>query len=339
MSDRKNKGKNIIAFPDEYICIDTETTGLDFEYDEIIEISAIRVQNGKIVDKFSSLVKPSRSHFFVSFGDLSSLGYDSFEAVPDDVYRNILDTHLIPEYITTLTGITNEMLFAAPTARDVFPSFVNFVSGSMLVGHNVNFDINFLYDACEQCDAILNNNFVDTMRIARKLYPEMKHHRLSDIAVHLGIEQTIAHRAEADTITTFKCYEAMRNVIEEKIGFEEFIQSFEHKTSVYRDNLLSIVPTVTSFDETNPIFGKYIVFTGALSNMSRKDAFQFVANMGGYPQETITKETNFLIVGNTEFADSVKNGRTNKMKKADKYREKGQDIVVLSEDTFFQMLD
>ena len=321
MSERLNKGKSIIAFPEEYVCIDTETTGLDFEYDEVIEISALRIRNGVIVDKFTSLVKPNQSHFFFTLNFLESLGYDSFDSMSDDVYHDILNRYLIPEYITDLTGITNDMICDAPSAQDVLPMFANFVSDSILMGHNVNFDINFLYDACEQCGIDLNNDFIDTMRIARTLFTELKH-----------------HRSEVDAVTTFSCYESMRRTIESELGFDAFIRSFEHNKSEYRERLLSVKPTVDYFDETNPLFDKAVVFTGALSNMSRKDAFQLVANMGGYPQETITKETNFLVVGSKEFAESVKNGRTNKMKKADKYREKGQDIIVLSENTFFQMI-
>ena len=194
MSERLHKGKSIIAFPEEYVCIDTETTGLDFEYDEVIEISALRIRNGVIVDKFTSLVKPNHSHFFITFDFLKSLGYDSFENISDEVYSGILNQYLIPDYIIDLTGITNEMIRDAPPAQDVLPTFANFVSDSILMGHNVNFDINFLYDACEQCGIYLKNDFIDTMRIARKLFPELKHHRLTDIAKHLSIEQTSAHR-------------------------------------------------------------------------------------------------------------------------------------------------
>lgn len=338
MSDRPDKGKSVILFPDEYVCVDTETTGLDYDFDEVIEISAVRVHGGKVVDKFTSLIKPSQSHFLITVGYLESLGYSSFSDVPLDVYHDIESKHLISDFIEDLTGITNDMLLVAPSAKDVIPRFVDFIATDIIVGHNVNFDINFLYDDCEQCGLTLKNDFVDTMRIARKLFPDMPHHRLSDVAEHLGIAQETAHRAEADALVTTACYEAMKQQISQGIGYSEFQQSFNSKTTEYRKRLLSIAPTVDTFDETNPLFDKALVFTGALSKMTRKEAFQLVANLGGYPQETITKDTNFLVVGSKEFADSVKNGRTAKMKKADKYKEKGQDIVVLSENTFFQML-
>lgn len=92
--ERIGKGRSLIALPNDYIVVDTETTGLDFEFCEIIEISAIKVQNGLIVDKFSSLVQPS------PYLKISSDG------------REIVS--YVDSYITALTGITNEMLSSAP---------------------------------------------------------------------------------------------------------------------------------------------------------------------------------------------------------------------------------
>ena len=127
MGQREFKGKSIIDFPDEYICFDVETTGLSLEYHEIIEISAVRVKNGNICEVFSSLVHPSES---------------------------------IPQFITNLTGITNEMAKHAPEPQSVLPRFIEFIGDNVLVGHNAaSFDMNFVYDACEKCDLILKNDF------------------------------------------------------------------------------------------------------------------------------------------------------------------------------------
>ena len=71
--------------------------------------------------------------------------------------------------------------------------------------------------------------------------------------------------------------------------------------------------------------------------MTRKEAFQEVVNQGGIPSDSLTKKTNFLVVGNKEFAKSVKDGKTSKMKKAESYRLKGEDIAVISEGSFFDM--
>lgn len=306
MKERIDKGKSLVIFPDEYVCIDVETSGLDFEYDEIIEVAAALVKNGTVIDKYVSLVKPSFP---------------------------------IPSFIEDLTGIRNSDLLDAPDVSEVMPELDKFIGSFILVGHNVHFDINFLYDAFEKVNLKLTNDFVDTMRIGRKLHPEMPHHRLGDLVEKYGVQQDRKHRAENDVLATQQCYEAMKTEIADSCGFDNFAQLFVKKSNrAYKDMLNSVNAETDEFDETNPIYGKIVVFTGALSSMQRKDAFQIVANLGGIPSDNINKNTNYLVVGNDDFARSVKKGKTAKMLKAEKYKEQGLDIEVLSENTFFQII-
>ena len=306
MKERIHKGKGLVEFPDEYICIDVETTGLDFEYDEIIEVAAVFVKDGGIVNQYSSLIKPSFP---------------------------------ISSFIEDLTGIRNEDLLDAPSIGQIIPKLSAFIGSCVLVGHNVHFDINFLYDAFEKAGLSLSNDFVDTMRIGRKLHPEMPHHRLQDLVEKYGVQQDRKHRAGEDVLATQQCYEAMKAEIAASCGFDSFSRLFVKSSKSYKDMLNSVQAETDVFDETNPIYGKVVVFTGALSSMQRKDAFQIVMNLGGIPSENINKKTNFLVVGNEDFAKSVKDGKTTKMQKAEKYKEQGLDIEVLSEDTFFQIIE
>lgn len=142
---RKGKGKSVIDFPSTYTVLDIETTGLDPRYCEIIEISAMKYSSGQNIGTFSTLVKPSEP---------------------------------IDEYITSLTGITNDMLKSAPDISETMQKFYNFVGSDLIVGYNVNFDINFLYDNLLNCRSlILSNSFIDVMRIARKILPGLKNHK------------------------------------------------------------------------------------------------------------------------------------------------------------------
>lgn len=318
---REHKGNSLIALPADYVVIDTETTGLDYECCSIIEISAIRYSNGTQINQFSTLVQPEPWYY---------LDPDSGE-----VKRQFVD-----QFITDLTGITNEMLENAPTPETVIPQFMGFISDSILVGHNVNFDVNFLYDAAERhCDKHLTNDFIDTMRLARKLFPHLSHHRLSDIAAECKVQQPQAHRAEADCIVTAACYETMKEqILTEYASEDEFAKHFHTKHKAYADRLASITANVEDIDETNPIFGKVIVFTGALSSMSRKEAFQVAANLGATPADSVTKKTNYLVIGNADFAKSVKEGKTTKMKKAESFIAKGEEIAIISENAFFEMI-
>ena len=163
---RKGKGKSVIDFPSTYTVLDIETTGLDPRYCEIIEISAMKYSSGQNIGTFSTLVKPSEP---------------------------------IDEYITSLTGITNDMLKSAPDISETMQKFYNFVGSDLIVGYNVNFDINFLYDNLLNCRSlILSNSFIDVMRIARKILPGLKNHKQATVADHYGISTAGAHRAAVD---------------------------------------------------------------------------------------------------------------------------------------------
>ncbi len=317
---RSEKGKSIIALPTDYVVIDTETTGLDFDFCDIIEVCAIRYSDGQRVDCFSTLVQPCQCV------DLEG------------------NTFYVNSFITNLTGITNDMLAVAPSPDDILPALRDFIGDSVLIGHNVNFDVNFLYDSFKyHIGHAFSNDYIDTLRIARKFFPELAHHRLSDVAAACKISQPQAHRAEADCIVTAQCYEVMRSAILGRETEYDFCNRFrKHKKRPasfknYSQLLAEMSATNDDIDDTNPIFGKVVVFTGTLSKMTRKDAFQFVLNLGGIPDDSITKKTNYLVIGSFEFASSVKNGKTKKMQKAESLLLSGFEISILSEGAFFDL--
>lgn len=295
-STREHKGKSLLEFPDSYVAIDIETTGLDPIYDEIIEIAALKIQNGSETDRFHSLVNPKCE---------------------------------IDEFIESLTGITNDMLEAAPDLEIVLPQFLEFVGDNVVVGHNVNFDVNFIYDCAENLKLkLFTNNFVDTMRISRKLYADLKHHTLADLIVTLGVGETVEHRALADCIQTKECFEIMRNRAGEIGGIPQ-------KTNAIAK---TIVAETTDFDEDSPIYGRTFAFTGTLERMTRKEAMQMVVNAGGKCTDNVVASTNYLVLGNQDYYKGIKDGKSNKQKKAEKMQLNGADIITISENTFFDML-
>lgn len=175
----RNKGKNLIEFPKNFTVIDIETTGLSSINDEIIELSAIKVENNEIVNQFSSLVKPKSK---------------------------------INRFITSLTGITNDMVQNQPDISEVLPAFINFVSEDCVLGHNVNFDINFIYDNLKKYfNKEFNNNYVDTMRLAKK-YCKFPSHSLAYLAEKFDISTKGHHRALNDCLMTLKIYEEIKKI-------------------------------------------------------------------------------------------------------------------------------
>ena len=175
---RDKKGNNLLEFPDDYIVVDLETTGFSPLYNNIIEVAAVRVADGVVVDNFQSLINPG---------------------------------HKVSSEITGLTGITNEMLAEEPSISSVLPQFLDYVGDSMIIAHNAHFDINFIYDnCCRALDHFFVNDFICTMRISRRLYREHKRHTLSAIIDRLGVGETVEHRALSDATQTHKCYEIMK---------------------------------------------------------------------------------------------------------------------------------
>ena len=153
-------------------------------YDEIIEIGAIKIENGKEVEVFNTLVKPE---------------------------------YEIDEFISELTGITNEMVKESPSIDEVLPKFIDFIGNSIILGHNVSFDINCIYDNLIKCDMNpITNDFIDTLRLSRRLLPELKHHRLSDLADYYNINTVGSHRSLKDVRMTIEVYNNLEKLALEK---------------------------------------------------------------------------------------------------------------------------
>lgn len=315
---RKGKGKSLIRFPEEYCVLDLETTGLSARWDHIIEIAAVRYRNGEPVDRFQTLVRPPLTEY-----------YDD----DDNEY-----TAFVEPYISRLTGITNEMLEEAPTIKDALPQFLSFVNQSTIVGYNVSFDVNFIFDACiDELGLEFSNNYVDVLRIARKLFPEWPHHRLRDVAAYFNISNINAHRALADCITTQICYSKLKDIALQKYeSIEDFENSFKTLCSKSRAEK-EIVGNPNLVDPDCPFYGKQVVFTGTLERYVRKDAMQIVADLGGINGNTVTKKTNYLVLGETDYS-RVKNGKSSKQKKAESLKLKGSDIEIIPESVFYEML-
>ena len=296
--------KSIISFPNEYVMIDTETTGFSAEWDSMIEIGALKIRNGEIVDTFETFVK-----------------YDGE----------------LPEFITQLTGITNEMLYDAPAPQEAVKAFIDFLDNDMIVGYNVSFDIDFIReDLKKYFDIEMNNDYIDCMRIARKLFPEEKHHRLKDMRKIFKIEVDKEHRASHDCIATKAVFEKLREVAIEKYGsIEAFQKSFAHKDLKAGD----ISTQNTAFDVTHPLFGMTCVFTGTLEKMTRREAMQAVVDVGGAVGDNVTKDTNYLVLGNNDYCTTIKDGKSTKQKKAESLMLKGNDIAIIPENVFYEMLE
>lgn len=309
---RNEKGKSKIDFPSDYTVIDIETTGLSPEYDKILEIGALRVRDNKVVESFQTFVAPQLEE--------------------DEELE-----YYIPPYVENLTGITVDMLADAPVIDECLKSFIDFVGDDVIVGHNVNFDINFIYDNLEYNNLeAFSNDFVDTLRLSRKAFPELPKHTLEKLREAFNISSEGSHRVIADCYAAIKIYNECKNVAE-KSGFDEWIRKV--CSSVSKNPAASVTEgNPEKFNESSPFFDKTCVFTGTLSKMVRKDAMQMVVDIGGHVADSVTKKTNFLIMGEQDYSKFADGKESSKTKKVKALQEKGQIIHIISEEDFYQII-
>ena len=161
---------------DSYVVFDLETTGLSADKNYIIEIGAVKVVEGEVKDSFSTFVEPP---------------------VP------------IPQKITDLTSITDAMVQGAPKEEKAVADFMKFCEGSVLVAHNALFDTGFIRVSLARRGEGFSHCFVDTVALGRKLYPELKSHRLNILAKHLGVKLDNHHRAVDDALATANIFRQM----------------------------------------------------------------------------------------------------------------------------------
>lgn len=153
-----------------FIVVDTETTGLQPGLDHIIELAAVKVVNGEVVDEWHSMVNPG-------------------------VY--------IPMESTQISGITSEMVMEAPQFKDLSSSFVTFMAEGVFVAHSVDFDRDFVNIHLSKVGlSILPNPYLCTFKLAKQVHPNLNRYGLSNLAEVFGIELPQAHRALHDARAT-----------------------------------------------------------------------------------------------------------------------------------------
>lgn len=207
----------------KYVVFDLETTGLDAKKHEIVEIGAVKVENGEIVDTFSTFVKPKKG---------------------------------MTEAATEVNGITDEMLADAPSINRVLPEFKKFIGSCTLVGHNAEFDCKFLYIACARFQMKLTNSYVDTLEMAQKAYPYMGNHKLGTLCNYLGIENETAHRALSDSQATQKVFCKLWDIVPpvtHKIKQYTDLKQYGSRPSDSTKNIIDLVNMIIALTDKGSV--------------------------------------------------------------------------------------
>ena len=164
----------------EVVVFDLETTGLNVNECEIIEIGAVKMRNGEVIETFDTLIKPKAP---------------------------------IPPDATAINNITDEMVSECLGIEKVFPDFYKFIDGCVLVAYNIEYDYGCLKAYGDKNGYVINNRQVDALKLAKKALPEYKSHKLGKVVKVLNITLDNAHRALFDTIATAEVLKVTLNML------------------------------------------------------------------------------------------------------------------------------
>ena len=166
-----------------YCVLDIETTGLSRQTEKITEFGIMKVKNGEVIDTFECFVNPEKP---------------------------------IPPKVVEVTHITDDMVKDAETIDKVMPKVLEFVGDSVIVAHNANFDVGFIKYNSEQLGLKFDNQYIDTLALAKGIFPNLKKYKLGVIAEHLNIKVDVAHRALADVETLVAVFKVMLEELKKK---------------------------------------------------------------------------------------------------------------------------
>ena len=249
------KGGATNEFPDDYVVIDIETTGLNPVKDHIIEISALRYRANRKVDEFVTLVAPGV---------------------------------IIPDFITRLTGITDDMLQHAPNVAEAAGDFMDFIGDDIIVGYNVTFDLAFLNEAVS-VHLLKNifNKYIDVMQIAMDKLPFLGRAKQTVVAKYFGLNTEGSHRAFTDCEICNGCYQKLK----------------ELSVPMYNMPVRQIMLTATDDAVTSkPLNGKKILFKGILFKWYLKNLQHVIKELGGIICYENTDVVDIVIVGTADKA-------------------------------------
>lgn len=251
---------------EEFVVFDIETTGFNSHFNKIIEIGAVKIKAGRIIDRYSQLINPGIS---------------------------------IPYHITEITSITNEQVANQPKIDEAIEKFVEFVGDAVLVAHNAPFDMGFIKRDVKKCLNInLENSVIDTLQMARDLFPDFKKYGLGDLNKSLGLALEKHHRAVDDSQATANMFIIFLEKYKEK-GIEylkDINKGFE--VNVKKQSLKNIIVQVKTQEGLKNMYK--LVSEGHIKYFGNKKA--------RIPKSVLKENREGLIVGSSLSAHFMNSG-------------------------------
>lgn len=301
-----------------FVALDLETA--NWQRNSICEIGIAIVKDSQIVESKSWLVRPEGND------------YDGF-----NIY---------------LHGITPQMTKNSPSFEKVWKEVEPYLTNQIVVAHNTSFDMYALKDAFELYDIEFPTfKHFCSCRIAKYTFKDTYSYSLSPLCEAMNIPFESHHRAESDSIACAKVFIKSLELAEvtslEELESKYYFKRGEFKPSYFKPQLSTGSPKIKSaniqgnpelIDEGNYFYQKTVCFTGKLSYSTRQGLWQKIADIGGIPVDSVTKNTDILVVGQQDYRVVGEDGLSSKQEKAIKLKDKGQDIEIMSEADFLSFI-
>lgn len=274
--------------------------------------------------------------------------------------KNILSTLINPGDIyfdpalTEIHGITAEMVQNAPHIKDILKEICTYIKDNFIFAHNASFDISKIIEGCKIYDIYVPNfEYADSLMISKRTWPGLINYKLDTVSEFLDIELN-HHNADSDALACGMIIEKAlqkneASSLDELLNITKYVKgsyidnTWQHAYSkkLYSGNSKSDydkIKNISINDSADGLLaGKYIAFTGALS-LTREEAMQKAADVGAIPAAGVTKKTNYLVVGVDDYGKFKEGNKSNKMLKAEQLILAGQDLEIITEDDFLDMI-
>jgi len=264
--------ENVKENSDSFVVFDIETTGLDNRCEEITEIGAVKVENGQVTERYGTFVNPGKP---------------------------------IPKKITELTSITDEMVADAPKINVALPEFFKFCEGSILVAHNAKFDTGFMKVAAEKCGIPYEFGHLDTLMLAKCLYPDLGNYRLNNLTKHLNVVLENHHRAVDDAKATADIFVKMLEELESReiCDITKLNESFDMRGASKRNKANHIILLAKNLQGIRHIY-----------EMVSKSHLEYFFRTPRLPRSFIEEKREGLIIGSAceagELVSAIVGGAT-----------------------------
>lgn len=258
-------------------------------------------------------------------------------------------------------GLTENILWDKPLFCEHWEEIKPYLEDKILVAHNAEFDISVLTRTLEFYDLPLPDlNYICTYKASQKVFNDTPNHQLRTLAESLNIQfehhdaledAKVAAKILIDMVNSLECSCIIEfaNTLDLRLGT---LSKSGHTSCAYTksppvvktkrqpssSSARKIIAATSEFDTSNELYGKIVVFTGALNGMGRQMAYQAVADLGGFPADNVTLKTDYLVLGAQDYRLLRGHKQSRKTRTAIKYANNGTGIQIISEEEFYKMI-